>query len=63
MNGLVKAITKHEAVLIRKTYRALRNVKSLNSNLKKKFDYVQMKVARNIKAFYLRLMIKKYKEL
>ena len=63
MNGLVKAITKHEEVLIRKTYRALRNVKSLNSNLKKKFDYMQQKVARNIKSFYLRLMIKKYKEL
>ena len=63
LNGLVKAISKHEEVLMAKTFRALRRAKRLNAKLQKKADFVNQMVTQNIKAFYMRLMLKKFKEL
>ena len=62
LNGLVKAINKHEEVLLAKTFRALRRAKRLNAKIQKRADYVNQMVTLNIKAFYMRLMMKKYKE-
>ena len=62
LNGLVKAIGKHEELLAAKTFRALKMQKRLNYKHGKRADYITNLVARNIKAFYFRLMMKKYRE-
>ena len=48
--------------MTRKTFRALRRQKKLNTRLQQRELYVKQQVNRNTLAFYLRLMIKKYKE-
>ena len=63
LNGLVKAIGKHEELLLNKTFKALKAIKKLNSKTNQKVKYIEAVVAQNIKAFYLKLMIKKQKEL
>ena len=63
LNGLVKAITKHEEALTLKTFRALYRAKRLNRKAQRKVNLVEQLVKRNIKAFYFRLMMKKFKEL
>jgi hypothetical protein len=63
LNGLVKAINKHEELLMSKTLRALRSAKILNAKTHVKLGFVQAMVARNIKVFFFKLMIKKYKQM
>ena len=62
LNGLVKAINKHEQMLTTKTFRALKMVKYSNKKLQKRHDRVKRFVDRNTMAFYFKLMVKKYRE-
>lgn len=55
----MKAIGKHEELLLNKTFRALKSAKKLNQKMTMKAKYIESMVARNIKAFYLKLMFKK----
>lgn len=62
LRGLVRAIEKHEELLVKKALKGFRRSRERRLEIERRMALVKQMVELNTAAFYFRLMVKKYKE-